>query len=151
MNFSFDLSSISKNRRELMGVAAIMVLLCHAPGNNVMMPSALAEILKYGNVGVDIFLLLSGMGLFYSLDKVDQNKMPIWSWYLKRFIRVLIPYWLIAAPFWIYKVFMSHYSLIDVLTNFFTLRYWIFGDADSFISIIVVCYIFTPPPIWNII
>ena len=65
---TFNLNKISQHRQELMGFSAILILICHAVGNGVKMPTVLSILLNFGNIGVDIFLFLSGMGLLYSLQ-----------------------------------------------------------------------------------
>lgn len=64
---NFELDAISKYRMELMGVSTIFILICHAAGNNVFMPKWLMYMVAQGAIGVDLFLFLSGMGLYYSL------------------------------------------------------------------------------------
>lgn len=64
---SFNLSLFSKYRTEIMGIAAIMIIIGHAEGNGVLMPWMMTKIIIQGGLGVDIFLFLSGMGLYYSL------------------------------------------------------------------------------------
>ena len=61
-----ELSDISRYRGELMGLAMIFVMLFHVwmPKSNVMY-----GLVRCGNVGVDIFLLLSGVGLWFSWTK----------------------------------------------------------------------------------
>ena len=66
-----DLSLLSKYRTELMGFSAIGILMCHACGNDVAMPIVLYQICSLGQLGVSIFFLLSGMGMYYSLMKND--------------------------------------------------------------------------------
>ena len=65
----FDFGDISRYRTQLMGLATLMIIACHAPASGVLMPPVFAKVLSYGNFGVDIFLFLSGLGLFYSLSK----------------------------------------------------------------------------------
>ena len=67
---TFPLHKISEYRTELMGLSAIMILICHAEGNDLAMPYYLRLIMAQGGIGVDIFLLLSGVGMYYSLSKV---------------------------------------------------------------------------------
>ena len=52
-----------------MGLAAILIILCHMPANGVIMPSVLSHVVKYGGLGCDVFLLLSGIGMSSSLSK----------------------------------------------------------------------------------
>lgn len=138
----FDFRQISNSRKELMGVAAILILICHAPGNSVMMPLFLAKLFSYGNVGVDVFLLLSGVGLFFSLEKSDKSTF---YWYSKRFIRIFVPYLIITIPYLLYKVCFMNYGFDDVILNILTISYWLSGDGDWYISLILLIYIITPP------
>lgn len=69
MNLIIDLSKVSLYRTQLMGIAAILIVLCHASLYGVQMCSVLSTILNIGNIGVDVFLFLSGMGCYYSLNK----------------------------------------------------------------------------------
>lgn len=84
----YDLNLISKYRTPLMGIAALMIILCHAPQYGVAMPNSISSVMLRGGLGVDIFLYLSGVGCWYSLSKGVTLK----KWYCKRFIRIFIPY-----------------------------------------------------------
>ena len=91
--------SLSKFRSELMGLACLWVMLHH---NAFDWPNALEFLERfalYGNLGVDIFLLLSGVGLYYAWAK--QPKLS--DFYARRFVRLLIPYVLIAVPYWVWR------------------------------------------------
>lgn len=55
----FNLSLFSKYRTEIMGIAAIMIIIGHAEGNGVLMPWMMTKIIIQGGLGVDIFLFLS--------------------------------------------------------------------------------------------
>lgn len=70
----FELGKLSTYRTELMGISAILILVCHASGRGVILPFHLSTLLSFGNIGVDMFLLLSGIGLFYSLEKLYITK-----------------------------------------------------------------------------
>ena len=59
---------ISKNRSLLMGVAILMVIMYHAFCCNLPM-GPVSHILRYGYLGVDIFIFLSAIGLCYSFEK----------------------------------------------------------------------------------
>lgn len=89
MNRSISLEVLSKYRTQLMGLAAIMILCCHAESDGVSMHRSISWLLQWGNYGVDLFLLLSGCGMFFSLRKTS----GIGKWYKKRYSRILIPYY----------------------------------------------------------
>lgn len=82
------LQLINTYRSALMGFAAIMVLLHHYWAPVSPEGSIIRRIENYihytGFIGVDIFLLLSGMGLYYAIQKHD-----IKTFYKRRFSRIL--------------------------------------------------------------
>lgn len=80
----FRLSTISDNRTPLMGIAALMIILCHAVQYGVVMNDFLSSLLIWGNSGVVIFLFLSGFGCFYSLSENDN----LLKWYKRRHTRI---------------------------------------------------------------
>lgn len=69
----FKVQLLSKYRNLLMGVATLLVIFGHSAGNGVLMPHWLETLCGLGSVGVDIFLLMSGLGLWYSLNKLDTS------------------------------------------------------------------------------
>lgn len=58
---------------ELMGLATIGVLICHAVGNHVSLPESIRILFCFGQTGNSLFMLLSGFGLFYSLRKYETS------------------------------------------------------------------------------
>ena len=68
---SFKVQEISKYRTELMGVATLLVIFGHSAGNGVVMPGWMESLCGLASVGVDIFLLVSGLGLWYSLRSAE--------------------------------------------------------------------------------
>ncbi len=137
----FDLSGISKYRQELMGFSAILILACHAVGNEVLMPSFVKTILNFGNIGVDMFLFLSGMGMYYSL-KFDRG--GVIRWYQRRYKRILIPYLTIAFPFYVFKVLVGDSSILDALCDISTISYWTHHRSAWFIALLLPLYAVTP-------
>jgi len=95
-----------------MGFAAILIILCHAIGGAVPIDVSpfWRHILSYGNFGVDVFLFLSGIGMYYSLSK-DTPK-GYFSWLLHRYLRIGIPYLIIAVPGYIIKTALEGRGLI---------------------------------------
>lgn len=93
-------SSPSKYRSELMGLAMLFILLFHVGGRH-------NETLAYcfsrcGNVGVDIFLFLSGIGLWFAWSKGTSLKQFYW----RRYIRVY-PAWLIIACLYFIPLYIN--------------------------------------------
>lgn len=90
-----------------------------------------------GYGGLDIFLFLSGFGLYYSYKK---NSDYI-SFITKRVIRILpsfIPAIVIACVYY-------GYSIADTILEIFMLRFWIFGDLLLwFVPAIMVLYLLFP-------
>ena len=71
MNLLLNSQLISKFRSELMGLATIGILMCHAHPNGVNLPFPLDNIFGLGQMGVMLFFFLSGIGLSFSLGKVE--------------------------------------------------------------------------------
>ena len=66
-----ELANISRYRGELMGAAMLFIILFH-----VALPreNAFFGLRRMGNVGVDMFLFLSGIGLWFSWMKNPSAK-----------------------------------------------------------------------------
>lgn len=119
-----DYSLISKYRAVLMGLAIILIMFCHmdiAQEHNGVSATSLAKALHLFTVGVDIFLFLSGVGLYYSYTK---GKQPYVKFEKKRLIRIL-PYYAVIGgdlspirhyyePFFSKKVLLG-FAVCDVV------------------------------------
>lgn len=139
--YSFD--TLSKYRTQLMGVAAIGILLCHASGNGVELPSLIQYVFGLGNFGVDLFLLLSGFGLFYSLKKLSPTE-KITTWYKRRFTRLLVPYIILSVPYWIYICTLENSGIIDFAYYVSTLVFWFEHRGAWFVALIIPLYLLSP-------
>lgn len=137
---------ISKYRPVLMGVAILLILFCHLQNvqNAHDLPhTRLAGLLQIGTVGVDIFLLLSGVGLYYSYTK---NPMPYRSFELKRLRRIL-PYYLIlaGATYLIDDVFIRHLGFGKFFRDLFFVSWFLDGSTRYwYVLAIIVFYLLFP-------
>lgn len=71
--FKFSVNLLSRYRTHLMGFATLLILFGHSKGNGVLMPGWMQSLCGLASVGVDIFLLVSGLGLWYSLNSQKNN------------------------------------------------------------------------------
>lgn len=76
IEYKLNYSLISKYRALLMGIAILFIMFCHldvSQGHNGVPTTSLARALHVFTVGVDMFLFLSGVGLYYSYTKRTQS------------------------------------------------------------------------------
>ena len=102
-----QLSSISRYRGELMGMAMLFIILFH-----VWLPRGdmFFGLRRCGNVGVDMFLFLSGIGLWYSWSK----RPALVQYFIRRYVRVY-PAWLIIACLYYIPRFPKGGNMGDLL------------------------------------
>ena len=74
---------ISTYRSELMGWAILWIMMLHFDFNQI---KPLGFIAQYGYAGVEIFILVSGFGVFFSLEKDNS----IIRFYKKRLLRFAV-------------------------------------------------------------
>lgn len=139
----FDLKYLSEYRTQLMGIAALMVMLCHAPAYGVHMSGTMAKLVASGGLGVEIFLFLSGIGCWYSLQK--HGAQPWTLWYRHRFVRIFIPYALMQIPFWTYDLIVGKFEWGNHLFVFSTLKFWTAHQGAWYVALLVPLYAITPP------
>ncbi len=94
----FNLGLFSQYRTALMGVATILIIVCHLPAYGVVMPLWIAKLVGSFGVGVDIFLFLSGLGMYNSYTKNKENHVSVFSWWLKRYVRIVVPLVILIVP-----------------------------------------------------
>lgn len=131
----FNIKDISIYRSELMGGAILWIMMLHFTFNQI---KPLGFIAQYGFAGVDIFMLVSGYGLFYSLDK-DHH---IIRFYKKRLLRIFPTYYIIGL---IPSILLFDDNLLSYLFRYTTIGFWI-GDIywEWYIPSIVMLYILSP-------
>lgn len=120
-----DLSLLFKYRKFLMGFAALWILMTHEwqiVTNETSFFFVTENFIKrIGFCGVDIFLLLSGMGLYYSLEK-----NPVSRFYYNRLKRVIFPFIIMAS---IVSQFIRFHQPYSNICN--RIPYWIFVQRES--------------------
>ena len=117
-------SKLSHNRSFLMGCAMIGIILFHAPHNYLGVASGLFFSI-FGRWGVEIFLFLSGFGVYHSLVRNRDVK----SFYKRRIIRIF-PAALVAG-------WMTFLVTPDNLLAILGLNLW-------YIQTILIFYLFSP-------
>ena len=68
-----ELNLLSKYRTQLMGLAMLLILIFHS-SIDLSHINIIRSLKDTGDVGVDIFLLLSGIGLYFSYTKNNNKK-----------------------------------------------------------------------------
>ena len=140
MNRDVRLDILSEYRTLLMGLASVMILCCHAESDGVSMPGWVSWLLQWGNYGVDLFLLLSGCGLYFSL----RNTPSIGAWYKKRYSRILIPYAIISSIYFVYYCVVNNLGIVDYILLVSTIRFWTDHIGAWFIALLIPLYAITP-------
>ena len=120
---------LSRYRSQLMGLATLWVMLFHAYPFHFGVP-ALDAVKEVGFCGVDVFILLSGMGLSLSLQK-HRGQECLGSYYRRRFLRILPAYWLVVGAYSLWLRLQGRVSLTVAAWSMSTLHYW-FHIPNSF-------------------
>ncbi len=118
----------SKYRPELYGIAAIMIMVFHSDFL-LDWPAKFSFIQQQLNFGVDIFLLLSGISLYFSF-----NKKPTYGTFIKnRFTRVIIPYLVICLLYWVWRYLFAEFNLFDFFYNASGISLFLVKKGNSFV------------------
>ena len=134
-----DLGVISARRPGLFGAAILWIMLFHSSLEIAWEPLHLIKATGYA--GVDVFLFLSGIGLFYSMEK---DPSPV-RFYKKRAVRVLLPYLLVAVVWECARWVTGACTGAEAAENVLLISYWRRGyPAYWFIAAIVVFYLIYP-------
>ena len=147
---NIELADISRYRGELMGAAMLFIILFH-----VQLPRSdmFFGLRRMGNIGVDLFLFLSGIGLWFSWmkDREGENlRQKTVGFYLRRLLRIY-PTWLVMASLFYVGDFMGagKYSknladlLGDVLVNW---DFWLHDELTFwYIPATMMLYLLAPP------
>lgn len=142
-------SIISTYRKEIMGLAAIFVMINHfvtdavhadLPQNIIHNLYVFDAAWKIG--GVELFMFLSGMGLCFSMKK----KPKLGTFYRKRFERLTITYCIWGIIYWISRdLLVQNYGVRRCIYDFSMISFWTEGVRSFwFIAVIAVLYLIYP-------
>lgn len=133
---------LSAYRSELMGVAMLWVMLFHAYEFHFGV-FALDAVKQLGFGGVDLFILLSGLGLYGSIVR---RKESFPRYFLRRCQRVLPGYWLVVGLYSLWLRVQGRISLTTGLWSLSTLHYWfrIPGSFNWYVPALLALYALAP-------
>lgn len=114
MKAPFEIKDISTYRSELMGCAILWIMMLHFTFTQI---KPLGFISQYGFAGVEIFMLVSGLGLFFSLDK----ESSILTFYRRRLLRIFPTYYLLGI---LASIILFNDSFMDYLYRYSTIGFW---------------------------
>ena len=142
----FNVNYISKYRSHLMGIATLLVIFGHSAGNGVVMPEWMESLCGMASVGVDIFLLVSGLGLWYSLNNRKTERLSggvLKRWYVRRYKRILVPYLIIIGFQKILSV-IHGMPILQAFLELSTIGYWIDHQGAWFVAMLIPLYAIAP-------
>ena len=135
---SCGLSVISRHRQPIYGVAALWILLLHLrtqiPLRGLLAVPSLLQ--RFGACGVEIFCLMSGFGVYRSLER-DPRALPF---YRKRFARVFLPAFLVMATYLTLRA-VPPARAIPLVTFF---PYWWGAETVWYVPFILTMYLIYP-------
>ena len=142
---------LSKYRSELMGVFCLWIMLHHSK-DVISYPhwlEPMRQLFVRGNVGVDAFLMLSGIGLYYAYSKLRATEPKVGrrlsQFYRRRFVRLFIPYLLIAAPYFAWAAWAKNAGVKRFLLDFFQISLPLEGNKVVwYMAALVLFYLLFP-------
>ncbi len=133
---------LSRYRGELMGLAMLWVMFFHAYELQIDNP-ALNAFKWLGFSGVDMFFLLSGLGLYGSIVR-RQERFP--SYFYRRCARVLPAYWLVVGLYSLWLRVQGRISIKTALWSLSTFHYWfrVPGTFNWYVPALLLFYALAP-------
>lgn len=138
-----NLELISRNRSSIYGISMLWIMLCHSSfsfSKTWMLSLLIAK--NMGNCGVDVFLFVSGISLYFSLSK--QN-CSLKDFYVHRIKRIVFPT-LVTSMLWF--GFLAPNPAPDIsafLLDVTGISLFIYGKRTIwFVTMIMICYVVYP-------
>ena len=140
----FNWKTVMKYRNFLFGFAAVWIVFFHIRAMvGTPRTGFLRELLSLGNIGVDIFMFLSAVGLSYSIEK---NSLK--EFYKNRFLRLWVPFILICVPYYMWRDSATGITLERIhcfILDTTAINFWIKAKVPFwYVSLATAMYLFYP-------
>ncbi len=133
----YNTGLISANRNTVYGLSILWLMFFHSGfsfARHWMFP--LAAIKRIGNCGVDIFLFVSGISLFFSMTKGGAVK----DFYLRRLRRIILPTLIIVIPWYAFLAPSRPSSVLGYLMDITTLSLFTTGKRAFWFITAILCF-----------
>ena len=138
---------LSKYHDAIFGFAILYIMFFHASAIDRVDYSFgrsslrhFCTVMSSGGVGVDVFLFLSGIFLYYSYKK---NSLGVFT--KRRLVRLYIPLFLIDGTYWLVYILLMRKDLPGFLIRLSGLKFYVDGDQTVwYVSFILLCYFMYP-------
>lgn len=147
--FTGNWGLISKYRSALMGFAAIFIIIFHTTlyCSDIYPMDTFINVLFYRvmdcfNIGVEIFLFVSGVGLYFAYEKKPQFK----TYYIKRILNVYLIFFVVNIfKYFFYDILIFQNDAKTFIEDLFGLNF-IFGRSNSgwYVVFAMVLYLVYP-------
>lgn len=136
----YNYNLMSRYRTQLMGLAMLWVLFYHM-SMTIQLP-IISHLKQIGYGGVDIFLMLSSLGLYYSYQK-GSNCL---SFYKRRLKRIVPTYFPVVFGYYLLLYLLNLAPLKALFYNATTLSFWLHTNYmfDWYIPALIALYLIAP-------
>ena len=124
-----------------MGFAMMCVVFFHSSFDFHIIPP-LNVLKQWGDIGVDIFLLMSGLGIYHSLSR--NSDIPA---YIRGRLRRIVPKHLLVCGVWFFflDVFLYKEGILTFLMDVTSLNFWTNGKLSTwYLSSLLLMQLLTP-------
>lgn len=146
-----SLNIISRYRSVLFGISIISIILfhyCEDYVNAFQNGNVGSNLIVFGyykmisSLGVEVFIFLSGLGLFYSMS----NNSNVIRFYEKRVKRLIVPYVFVGIIFWgVFDLILNKEGITRFIRDFTFVTFFTEGQRTIwFIGVIFIFYLVFP-------
>lgn len=140
-------NDLSKYRNQLYGIAMLWIIVFHVWETfqkKMTFNWTISFIVKNGNIGVDLFLFLSGISMYYAIRKYvkEDGSIRVWDFYKKRISKILKVYLLFCVPYLVINHLIVKYDVSMFMQQLLFQR----KNVSSFWFLlgITICYLLYP-------